>query len=400
MQIVISSGHGKYVRGASGYLDEVDEARHVVEQVATLLEHAGVGVKTFHDNTSTSQDQNLRTIVNYHNSQTRDLDVSVHFNAYETTKKPMGTECLYVTQQTLADKVATAIARAGSLIDRGPKKRTDLYFLNNTEEPAILIETCFVDSQADADLYYEHFDSICTAIAETIGGVEIGDQPPDIEEPPEELPPSSGGFRQGVVHNLVGADRLNIRASASSNAPVIGQAKNDDVVTVVGESWSGSTKWLKLQFGMGVVVYGWASSVYIEVEGGEVPSSEWHEQITATVFGHEGDEQEGSYGGWIDSDTVGVSFPYKWRDSPRPSILVAGPLGEMVVDVVDVGPWNTDDPDYVLGTSRPLSEKQYQEGTEAQNGQVPTNDAGIDLTKPVADRIGISGKGKVRWRIA
>ena len=26
MKIVISSGHGKYIRGASGYLDEVNEA--------------------------------------------------------------------------------------------------------------------------------------------------------------------------------------------------------------------------------------------------------------------------------------------------------------------------------------------------------------------------------------
>jgi hypothetical protein len=29
-KICISSGHGKYIRGASGYLDEVDEARRVV----------------------------------------------------------------------------------------------------------------------------------------------------------------------------------------------------------------------------------------------------------------------------------------------------------------------------------------------------------------------------------
>ena len=28
-RIVISSGHGKYVRGASGIIDEVDEARRV-----------------------------------------------------------------------------------------------------------------------------------------------------------------------------------------------------------------------------------------------------------------------------------------------------------------------------------------------------------------------------------
>src|SRR5215831_11074359 len=104
-KIVISSGHGKYVRGASGYLDEVNEARRVVERVAEFLEAASVGVDTFHDDTSHSQSENLNTIVNYHNAQTRDLDVSVHFNCYQTTSKPMGCEVLYVTQEELAAQV-------------------------------------------------------------------------------------------------------------------------------------------------------------------------------------------------------------------------------------------------------------------------------------------------------
>ena len=37
MRVVISSGHGKHIRGASGYIDEVDEARKVVETVADYL---------------------------------------------------------------------------------------------------------------------------------------------------------------------------------------------------------------------------------------------------------------------------------------------------------------------------------------------------------------------------
>jgi N-acetylmuramoyl-L-alanine amidase len=195
MKVVISSGHGKYIRGASGYLDEVDEARRVVEQAAAMMRHIGASVKTFHDNTSHDQNTNLNTIVNYHNAQTRDLDVSVHFNAYQTTSGPMGTECLYVTQSALAAKVSTGISDAGDLIDRGPKKRTDLFFLNNTAEPAILIETCFVDSKADANLYNAHFDAICQAIAETITGQSVpveppGERPP-IERPPE-IPPAPG----------------------------------------------------------------------------------------------------------------------------------------------------------------------------------------------------------------
>lgn len=183
MKIVISSGHGLKVRGASGYLDEVDEARRVVEQIAEFMRAGGVEVKTFHDDTSTSQNQNLNTIVNYHNAQVRDLDVSVHFNAYQKTSNPMGTEVLYLTQESLAAKVSAAISDAGSFVNRGAKYRGDLFFLNSTEMPAILIEVCFVDSSADAGLYEQRFDSICEAVA----NLAIADEPlePDVSEPLE-----------------------------------------------------------------------------------------------------------------------------------------------------------------------------------------------------------------------
>jgi N-acetylmuramoyl-L-alanine amidase len=200
MQIVISSGHGKYVRGAAGPppwgLDEVNEARRVVEETAAYLRSVGVNVITFHDDTSHSQSENLNRIVSFHNSCARELDVSVHFNAYQVTTKPMGTECLYVTQQTLAGTVASKIAEAGDFLNRGPKKRTDLAFLNGTEEPAILIETCFVDSQADAALYRAEFAGICAAIAEAISGQTIDEAPiePPVEPPTEpELPPVGVG---------------------------------------------------------------------------------------------------------------------------------------------------------------------------------------------------------------
>lgn len=168
-RIVISSGHGKYVRGASGILDEVDEARRVVEQVAEFLREVGCEVKTFHDDASTSQGENLERIVDFHNTQSRDLDVSIHFNAYVETTNPMGTECLYVSQSALAESVANAVAACG-FVNRGGKKRTDLYFLNYTDEPAVLIETCFVDSTADADVYKRRFTAVCTAIAAALRG--------------------------------------------------------------------------------------------------------------------------------------------------------------------------------------------------------------------------------------
>ena len=182
MQVVISSGHGLYVRGAAGLLDEVEEARAVVERVADVLRNMDVEVTTFHDDVSKSQDENLNRIVDFHNSLTRDLDISIHFNAYEPTASPMGTEVLYVTQQQLAADLAMAIAAEGSLINRGAKERSDLFFLNQTSAPAVLIEVCFVDSEADALAYEKGFADICTGIAAVVAGDE--DDGDEEEEPP------------------------------------------------------------------------------------------------------------------------------------------------------------------------------------------------------------------------
>jgi N-acetylmuramoyl-L-alanine amidase len=177
--IIISSGHGKYIRGASGILDEVDEARLVVEKLAGMLRERDVDVKTYHDDVSTTQSENLQRIVDFHNQHIRQLDISVHFNAYVETDKPMGTEVLYVTQSGLANDLSAAISRCG-LINRGGKKRTDLFFLNETDGPAVLLEICFVDSEADAEIYEDQFDEICEAIADILVEDDENERP----EPP------------------------------------------------------------------------------------------------------------------------------------------------------------------------------------------------------------------------
>lgn len=164
-----SSGHGLIIRGAKYFIDEVDEARKVTNEVHRILttQYNGAG-SVFHDDTSTTQNQNLQTIVNYHNKQARDLDWSIHFNAASVTDAPRGVEVLYYDMKDLSAKVSTAISKASGLKDRGPKQRTELYFLKNTYKPAILIEVCFVDSKADVELYQKNFNSICAAIAESL----------------------------------------------------------------------------------------------------------------------------------------------------------------------------------------------------------------------------------------
>jgi hypothetical protein len=190
MKIVISSGHSKYCRGMSStWLDEVDEATRVVDRVGELLRATDVSVVTYHDVISDDQQENLNRICTFHNSQgPHDLDVSLHFNANATTNSPMGTEVWYVTQDDLATKVAGAMAKAGGFKNRGKKYTNNLYFLNGTTAPAVLLEVCFGDSSADCSLYYKNFEAICVAIAESLTGVDIDDVPP--VEPPDEQPPA------------------------------------------------------------------------------------------------------------------------------------------------------------------------------------------------------------------
>lgn len=166
-RIAISSAHGLKIRGAKGYLDEVNESRRVVTDVVKYLKAAGVTVMRFDDDKSTTQSANLRAIVSWHNAQKRELDVSIHFNAFKTQTKAVGTECLYLTQAKLAMHVAAGICYASGLIDRGAKKRTNLAFLKTTK-PAILVEVCFVDSKADSELFKKHHDAIAKAIANAI----------------------------------------------------------------------------------------------------------------------------------------------------------------------------------------------------------------------------------------
>ena len=172
-RVCISSGHGSQVPGASGVngIKEHDEAVRVVNAVAAELRSRGVTALVFHDDTSTTQQENLETIVAAHNAQTRDLDCFVHFNSSDTASAH-GTEAWWVTQEELAGRISMAIADAAGLTDRGAKYSDDLYVLNHSEMPAVLIEVCFVTSPEDVRLYQANFNRICSGIAQVLAGVE------------------------------------------------------------------------------------------------------------------------------------------------------------------------------------------------------------------------------------
>lgn len=172
MKICVVAGHttsGKGT-GAVGYINESTENRVVAKKVVEYLKQAGHTAVYGEINKS---DNYLAEQVAIANKAKYDLVVQIHFNAGGGT----GTETLYKT--TSGKKYAEQVTKSlGKMYkQRGAKQRTDLYWLNRTNAPAILIECCFVDSKADTDKYLSNKAYTAKLIAEGIIGQEIVEKP-------------------------------------------------------------------------------------------------------------------------------------------------------------------------------------------------------------------------------
>ena len=163
MKINVHAGHnpdGKIACGAVGLIKESTQARKVVKYVKKYLRVAGHIVYDCTCNNGTNQSDVLNKIVKKCNAHKVDLDVSIHFNSGAGDKKgngkTTGTEVLvYALNQkpkSTANKISKEIEKLG-FKNRGVKARPDLYVLNATKAPAMLIECCFVDDADDIKLY-------------------------------------------------------------------------------------------------------------------------------------------------------------------------------------------------------------------------------------------------------
>lgn len=113
--------------------------------------------------------------------------------------------------------------------------------------------------------------------------------------------------------------------------------------------------------------------------------------IVATVFGGRSDPNRSAYDNHvITDDELGVALPYRFPPGERPKVTVMRAGRAVTAEIVDVGPWNTDDPYWLTG-ARP----QAESGVDRRGRS--TNRAGIDLTPAAARAIGLPGKGEVDW---
>lgn len=173
MNVFTNPGHtvrGKGT-GAKGYICESTENRIMVDLVNEYLRKGGAFVKTAKvDEANNYLELQVR---HANNAGSMDVVVQIHFNA----GGGVGTEVLYTSSKgkVFAERVVKELSK--HFKNRGAKKRTDLYWLNNTKAPSILIEICFVDSKSDTDYYKSNKRAIAKSIAEGIIGKEIREEP-------------------------------------------------------------------------------------------------------------------------------------------------------------------------------------------------------------------------------
>ncbi len=164
MIINVHAGHnpdGKAGSGAVGLLKESTQTRRVKRYVVKYLKAAGQIVYDCTCNNGVNQADVLEKIVAKCNAHDVDIDIAIHFNSGAADKKgdgnTTGTEC-YVYDKNpeivkTAENVCKEISKLG-FRNRGVKQRPELYVLNATKAPAILIECCFVDDKDDVKLYH------------------------------------------------------------------------------------------------------------------------------------------------------------------------------------------------------------------------------------------------------
>jgi len=178
-KVTVHAGHnpsGKIACGASDLLDESTQARYIAKKVIKLLKKNGIKAINCTVNNGINQSDILRKICAKCNAVAdADLHISIHFNSGRADKtgdkKVGGTEVLLTENVAdkgdIAKRICNQIAKLG-FTNRGVKINKNLYFLNHTKAPAILVEVCFVDDRDDYMLYTSDRDAVAEAIVRAV----------------------------------------------------------------------------------------------------------------------------------------------------------------------------------------------------------------------------------------
>lgn len=168
-KVYLNPGHGDNDPGACAFgRSEAAEVLKVALAVGPILKANGINV-AYTRTTNGGADAHMVNYVPQVNREGCDLFVSFHRNASGAGASGYET-CVYSNQgyaKTFADKMNAGMDSFG-FKNRGTKIRTDLYVLNSTNMPAVLMELGFIDSSVDNALFDKHYNEMITLIAKSI----------------------------------------------------------------------------------------------------------------------------------------------------------------------------------------------------------------------------------------
>lgn len=193
--VTSNAGHSQKVEGATnkakGY-EEHDEALKYNNQFITALK--SVGAKA----TNTTSEAGTQSAILVEQvkkanavSKAGRLDVSWHFNS-AANASATGVEVLYYDQKALAERVSADLAKTLGLRNRGAKQRKDLYFLANTNAPAILIEIAFISNANDMTAAITKRTAAVNTVVKSVTGKTVASTAPK--------PSSSSASPKGKVN--------------------------------------------------------------------------------------------------------------------------------------------------------------------------------------------------------
>ena len=181
MKVYINPGHDtKYDSGAvnpNSGLRECDVALKIGSKAMKYLTAAGCDCRLLQsDNLYYDSDYEDRTVpvCEDANNWGADVFVSIHCNACNGNARGTEVECYNSDSKggTLAKAIQNQIVTSLPVIDRGVKEMPGLIVLKHTDMPAVLVETAFIDNDADAAFLENKADEFARAIARGVTDYE------------------------------------------------------------------------------------------------------------------------------------------------------------------------------------------------------------------------------------
>lgn len=173
MRVYINPGHDRdYDSGAvnpTTGMREADVAAQIGDAVQGYLEAAGCEVLLRQSDNLANDSQYADrpvAVCSEANAWPADVFVSIHCNAANTQAQGTEVECSGGTDsERLARCIQSQIVNSLGTVDRGVKTWPGLIVIKNTDMPAVLVETAFIDNDSDAELLAERWGDIASAIA-------------------------------------------------------------------------------------------------------------------------------------------------------------------------------------------------------------------------------------------